>query len=129
MTMPRTPKNEGAEVDLEAEAFAIREAEEQTRAEEAVAAFIAAEKSEDGAEEGAGEAGEVDAEPVLGEPAGEEPGEPDAAPAEAEADTGSVGEESPGSAEEVSEAPAPERPLNSAELRPTTQGGLTILTQ
>ena len=131
--MPRTPKKDNPEVELDQEAVeaAVQEAKEDLRAEEAAAAFFAAEKSGAGEEEGdspEAEGDEGSAEPILGVPV-----EADSLPAEAEDDAGSAGQEPSGpEVQEEEEVPEPVTPAyypTAAERRPTTMGGTTVWTQ
>ena len=132
--MPRTPKREDEfELDPEAAAEAVAEVQEDLAVEEAAAAFFAAQAKSGEGEEGEAAIDEVAVGPVLGVADGEaDGGSTDSAPAEAEDDAGGAGEEPAGPEEsevEAEEVAAPVRRLNSAESRPTTAGGLTVITQ
>lgn len=130
--MPRKPqrpvKDEGIDLDAEAAAAAVETVQVDLKAEEAAAAFFAAEKREAGEKKGDGKASQESVGSILSESAGETLGESaDPVPTEAEADAGSAGSESPGSEEEEDEEAAAGT-LTAAERRPTTMGGGTVLT-
>lgn len=132
--MPRTPKkDEVFPVDEEAVAAAIAEAQEDLVAEEAAAAFFAAQAKSGEGEDGEATVDEIEAEPVLGEPSGLSDDESGySAREEAEDDEGSAGEEPEGPSESEPEAEetavAPEVDTRtSAEKRPRYDG-LTIVT-
>lgn len=118
---PEKPKEEvEAPLDEKAVAEAVAEVHEDLEVEEAAAAFFAAEKSkEDATVDDA-----IEAEPVLGGDGGEaDGGTTDSVPEAPEADAGSV--------EEERTEPVVEKvdTRTSAERRPTTGGGITIVTQ
>ena len=143
--MPRTPKRddemEDFPLDEEAVQAAIAEVEEDLVVEEVAAAFFAAEKSDDTEEEAESGEAEVDegsAEPILaGEDGVSDGGSADESGEEGEADSGSADEESARTEEpsQAEEDPAVvdvdaliDHTKTAAERRPTTAGGLTVLT-